>query len=224
MDEEMAASRLPLNGATKEDAIDANSAMSGTYNQKQIGQFLTSNDQTWMTPPEFMDSLRGEFNFVLDVAASAKSAQAAKFYTEETDAFKQDWIKDSQGGAAWANPPYSDHRKPLPEWILRGWYFRRRVTSVWLLPANKTDQPFWHELVIPYAQVRDVWGRINFLDPETGKVPLTWKVDKKTGIGKWVRNGNSQASKLVVFGPGYGSGPLISHRWKKDKKSRTDSE
>jgi phage N-6-adenine-methyltransferase len=188
--------------------------------KKQISQFLTSNDQTWMTPPEFMASLAGEFHFVLDIAASAKSAQAPVFFTEADNAFTKDWAKElakatvqdvanrrSRVPAIFCNPPYSDKRYPLADWIFRAWYFRRWATSVWLLPANKTDQVWHHRLVIPYAEVRDVEGRINFLDPETGKS----------------RGANSQASKLVVFGPGYGPGPLISHRWKKEKKSSAKS-
>jgi phage N-6-adenine-methyltransferase len=186
--------------------------------------FLTSKRQDYMTPPEFMASLAGEFSFVLDIAASAKSAQAPRFYTEADDAFTQDWAEDAKAGAYFCNPPYSDKptpdrpgSRPLSDWIFRAWWFRRKATGVWLLPANKTDQAWWHKLVIPYAEVRDVEGRIPFLDPDTGKKPKAKRVNKDTGEEEEVVNGNSQASRLVIFGPAYGPGPLRSHKWRAAK-------
>lgn len=179
--------------------------------------FLTSKRQDYMTPPEFMESLRGEFNFVLDIAASAKSAQAPRFYTEADDAFTEDWAEDAKDGAYWANPPFSDKPtpekpwlRPLADWIFRAWWFRRKATGVWLLPANKTDQDFFHRLVIPYAEIRYVHKRIHFLDPDTGKRPV--RVDTETGEA--VNSSNSQASMLVIFGPGYGPTAPRSHIWR----------
>ena len=37
-----------------------------------------------------------------------------------------------------------------------------------LIPTN-TDTGWWHEYVKPYAQVHLLRGRLQFLDPETGK-------------------------------------------------------
>jgi hypothetical protein len=98
--------------------------------------FLTSKRQDYMTPPEFMASLAGEFSFVLDIAASAKSAQAPRFYTEADDAFTQDWAEDAKAGAYFCNPPYSDKptpdrpgSRPLSDWIFRAWWFRRKATG-----------------------------------------------------------------------------------------------
>lgn len=185
--------------------------------------FLSSNKQDYATPWGLVEALEKELcrRFALDVCASVKSAKAPKFYTEEMDAFKQDWSADAyvayEKTAAWCNPPYID-----------GWpgkflsYARVAaegygLTTVFLLPANKTDQPWWHNLVIPFHAVWDVKGRVDFLDPETGEVPKVWKLHKKITVdaelipetegdpvyGRWVKQSNPQASKIVIVGPDF---------------------
>lgn len=165
--------------------------------------FLTSNDQTWATPWPVIRALEAEgFNFTLDVAAGPKSTKAHTFYTEEEDAFKQNWPRDAGRGDAWCNPPYGEHLgKTVGDWAQEAWKYRITLRTVLLLPCNKQDQDWYHDLVVPDGQYRPVRGRIPFVDPETGLPPKKWKVDPKTGIGRWVTNGNSQGSMLIIFGP-----------------------
>lgn len=161
--------------------------------------FLTSKNQLWTTPWPVIEALKPEFNFTLDVAASALSAKAKRFYTEEDDAFKQNWLKDARGGDAWCNPPYGPHMgHTVGDWVHEGWKFGQRgLTTVFLLPLNKNDQDWYHDLVLPFAEKRTYRGRIHFIDAVTGKRPITWSETRQ----KWVVDGNSQGSNLFIFGP-----------------------
>ena len=58
---------------------------------------LSSKNMCWCTPQDFFDKLDSEFNFVLDPAATNKTAKCALFYTPETDGLSQSW---DRGGAA----------------------------------------------------------------------------------------------------------------------------
>lgn len=52
---------------------------------------LSSKNMNWCTPQDFFDRLDAEFHFVLDAAATKKSAKCAKFFTPETDGLSQPW-------------------------------------------------------------------------------------------------------------------------------------
>jgi phage N-6-adenine-methyltransferase len=149
--------------------------------------FLTSESQTWATPWCVIEALKPEFNFTLDVAAGPRSAKAPTFYTREDNAFTRDWALDAGDGDAWCNPPYGDKEFPVKDWVMRAYLFRARLNTVILLPANKTDQDWFHDLVLPYGEYRPVRGRIGFIDPETQES----------------HGGNSQGSMLILFGPGF---------------------
>ena len=52
---------------------------------------LSSKDMCWCTPQGFFDELNREFNFILDAAATEKSAKCPMYYTPETDGLKNTW-------------------------------------------------------------------------------------------------------------------------------------
>ena len=64
---------------------------------------LSSKNMCWCTPQDFFDKLNSEFGFVLDPAATNKTAKCALFYTPEMDGLSQSW---NRGGAVFCNPPY----------------------------------------------------------------------------------------------------------------------
>lgn len=49
---------------------------------------LSSKKMDYCTPQDFFDKLNEEFHFVLDAAATEKSAKCNRFYTPETDGLK----------------------------------------------------------------------------------------------------------------------------------------
>lgn len=52
---------------------------------------LSSKKMDYCTPQGFFDRLNAEFHFVLDAAATDKSAKCPVYYTPETDGLKSPW-------------------------------------------------------------------------------------------------------------------------------------
>jgi|SRR5579859_1018670 len=131
------------------EAID----LFGTQREQAPAWWSTDH---WITPPEFVRTLEVEFGpFDLDPCCVPMSAKAPRFYTPTENGLLQPWT-----GRVWCNPPFS---KPAP-WI------RRAIAAtqdggaevvVMLLPV-KTDTLWFHELVLPHAEVRFLRGRLAF--------------------------------------------------------------
>lgn len=109
----------------------------------------------------FIRTLEDRFGpFTLDVAANAENAKAPRFYTIDDDGLTQPWH-----GTVWCNPPYSD----CGAWVRKAWTeYRTDVTTdsptiVMLLPANRTEQVWWQELVEPYRDRPGSPLRVEFL-------------------------------------------------------------
>lgn len=92
------------------------------------------------TDPVLFEIMDRRYMFCTDAAASAKNAQKRDFWTREDNGLLQDW----RGRRVWCNPPYSDLR-PWVEKAAR----READIAVLLLPANRAEQAFWHEIVEP---------------------------------------------------------------------------
>ena len=104
---------------------------------------LSSKNMCWCTPQDFFDKLNEEFAFVLDAAATDKTAKCGLYYTPETDGLSQSW---DRGGAVFCNPPYG-----------------REI--VLLIPA-RTDTSYFHDHIYGKAEIRFVRGRLRFTDEE----------------------------------------------------------
>lgn len=61
---------------------------------------MSSKNMCWCTPQDFFDNLNDEFRFVLDPAATEKTAKCPLYYTPETDGLSQSW---NRGGRRWRN-------------------------------------------------------------------------------------------------------------------------
>jgi phage N-6-adenine-methyltransferase len=121
--------------------------------RRQPAYFRHGKDE-WETPDWLFAKLDREFNFVCDVAATAENAKCKHYYSPATDGLQARWF-----GACWCNPPYSD----VERWIEKAAYSAGigTATVVCLVPA-RTDTKWWHDLVIPYGQVRLIRGRLSF--------------------------------------------------------------
>jgi phage N-6-adenine-methyltransferase len=114
--------------------------------------FLSSQTVEWATEQAFFDQVNREFRFTVDVAADATNAKCERFYDIESDGLMQDW----DGETVWCNPPYGDRIK---DWMYKA--ATSEATTVLLVPA-RTDVKWFHEIVLPRAEVRFIKGRLRF--------------------------------------------------------------
>ena len=91
------------------------------------------------TPTPLFNSLREEFGFTLDVAATAANARCPAFHTQVDNGLFSSWARHR----AWCNHPWSQ----TPAWVEKAW--REVVLGcpliVMLMPDNRTHQRFRSE-------------------------------------------------------------------------------
>lgn len=122
------------------------------------GALLSSKKMDYCTPQEFFDRLNAEFHFVLDAAATDKSAKCTLYYTPETDGLLQSW---DCGGAVFCNPPYG---REVGRWVRKAYEEARSGTTVVLLIPARTDTTYFHDYIYGCAEIRFVRGRLHFTD------------------------------------------------------------
>ena len=71
---------------------------------------------SWCTPQNFFDRLNEEFHFVLDAAATDKTAKCKKYFTPADDGLAQSW---NCGGAVFCNPPYG---RQIGKWVAKAYH------------------------------------------------------------------------------------------------------
>jgi phage N-6-adenine-methyltransferase len=126
-------------------------------------EWWTSDE--WSTPQAMVDAeVERGGPFDLDVCCRAETAKGPAYYTKADDGLTRQWF-----GRVWCNPPYSNPKA----WIKRA----IEATStgeadevVMLLPAA-VDTRWFHDLVLPHADVRFVRGRVRFLGWEGTPIP-----------------------------------------------------
>ena len=139
------------------------------------------------TTPEMFGPLDARFQFTIDVAAAAHNAKCERFYSIEDDGLAQSWA----GERVWCNPPYSNIRPWVEKawdsahafepyrgsasfcrfcffsgdegWCPGGYGAPRADLVVMLLPANRTEQKWWQELVEPHRDQPGSPLRVEFL-------------------------------------------------------------
>lgn len=110
----------------------------------------------WATPPALVAALEAEFGaFDLDPCARDETAQAPNYYTLAEDGLRQSWAPLR----VFVNPPYS---APRP-WIEKAREEAYRGAQVILLLPAATDTKWFHEIVLPYGNIRFLAPRIKFL-------------------------------------------------------------
>lgn len=99
----------------------------------------------------FFDELNLEFCFQTDVCALPENAKCESFYTPEQDGLSQEWT-----GVCWCNPPYG---RQIGKWVKKA--AESNATVVMLLPA-RTDTKWFHDYILPNAEIRFIKGRLKF--------------------------------------------------------------
>lgn len=121
---------------------------------------LSSKSMNWCTPADFFDKLDSEFHFVLDAAATDKSAKCRDYFTFATNGLLQSWERSD--GAVFCNPPYG---REIGKWVKKAYEESRKhdTTIVLLIPA-RTDTTYFHDYIYKRAEIRFVRGRLKFTD------------------------------------------------------------
>ena len=117
------------------------------------------------TTPEVFGPLDAIHHFTIDVAAAAHNTKCDRYYTRADDGLSQSWA----GESVWCNPPYSS----IGPWVTKAWAEHHQTRAiVMLLPANRTEQGWWQDMVEPHRdrptsplKVSFLRGRIRFLKP-----------------------------------------------------------
>ena len=126
---------------------------------------MSSKNMNWCTPKKFFDNLDEEFHFVLDPAATPKSAKCKLFYTPQDDGLSKSW---DFCGAVFCNPPYG---REIRKWVKKAYEEAQKgVTVVMLIPAI-TDTSYFHDYIYNRAEIRFLRGRLHFEDENKKQYP-----------------------------------------------------
>jgi phage N-6-adenine-methyltransferase len=122
------------------------------------------------TDPVDFARFHERFRFTVDASASPHNAKLPLYWTISDDGLAQDWTPHR----VWVNPPYSN----LRPWVEKAWTAADAGCPlvVMLLPANRTEQKWWQELVEPYRDegmglsVEFLPGRMRFIAPGADRI------------------------------------------------------
>jgi len=122
--------------------------------------WFNANSIEYETPDKIFEPLALEFTPTLDVAATSKNAKCKKYFTAEDNGLTKDWDKVN-----WMNPPFG---KVMKKWVIKAYEeYKKGNTTICLLPA-RTNTNWWHDYVIPNAEVRFIRGEVKFKGFERG--------------------------------------------------------
>lgn len=116
-------------------------------------------------PAHDFTELQNRFAFTIDAAAAEHNHKLPRYFTERDSGLLNSWA----GERVYCNPPYSDIRP----WIEKAWQeWGRAELIVLLLPANRTEQGWWQDLIeakrdraASPLRVEFMRGRWRFLKP-----------------------------------------------------------
>lgn len=130
---------------------------------------FSSKSDEWSTPQETFDALHAEFDFQIDLAATAENKKCSAYYDQHDDSLAQDWMNPlGRRTRGWLNPPYS--RGLCAKFIAKAAEERRNgFLTVMLLPA-RTDTKAFHAHIYDAetwqaregVEIRFLPGRLKF--------------------------------------------------------------
>lgn len=144
-------------------------------------------DDRW-TPLHLWIPWNDRWRFTLDAAASKENHLCDRYFTLEEDGLKQSWA----GERVWCNPPYSDIRA----WVEKAWRETDTEVIVMLLPANRTEQRWWQDLIEPNRD-RERPGR----SLSTHFLPRRINFGARDNLGAWSASSAPFGCVLVIWEP-----------------------
>jgi len=145
------------------------------------------------TPRHLIVRLHAEFSFTVDAASHPASPAArviGRHWTIDDDAAQQDWSNER----VFLNPPFST----LPGWVelVTRWNERGCPLVCCLMPANRTEQPFWQESIEPFRdrrlsvrriETRFLAGRTRYGNPQDPEGALSGSPEFASCLVIWRR-------------------------------------
>lgn len=119
------------------------------------------------TPRRLVKELHDEFKFTVDAASCAESPAAqviGRYWDKLGDGLTKSWASER----VFCNPPFSE----VGAWVQKAHDACYGADScpevvVMLIPANRTEQPFWHSFVEPFRDGDPTFLRTRFLKTRT---------------------------------------------------------
>lgn len=125
---------------------------------KRTGAMLArgKSKQDYQTDPEFMRAVEKRFGKPrFDLAAGAKNAQCAKYFTKRQNALARPWPLT----LCWLNPPYSN----IAPWAKKcAEESKRGVRILFLVPAS-VGSNWYCDWCYPYTNTYLLNGRLTFV-------------------------------------------------------------
>jgi phage N-6-adenine-methyltransferase len=120
---------------------------------RNIDVHYSSASAEWSTPQDLFDELDREFDFELDVCATAENAKCPRYFDKKIDGLRQNW-----NATSFMNPPYGD---VIGDWVAKVHYWGDRgYTIVCLLPARPDNRWWWDHA--RHGEIRFLKGRLRF--------------------------------------------------------------
>jgi phage N-6-adenine-methyltransferase len=122
-----------------------------------------SGEQNWRTPQDFWAVLQAEFDFEVDVAATAEDRLLDCYITPEENALSLDmpWVYEVQD-RAYCNPPF----KNMMPWVVKAHQEAQRHPGAvvgLLAPLSNAD---WYQFCCRHAhEIRHLYPRVQFEAP-----------------------------------------------------------
>lgn len=109
----------------------------------------------WPTPLPLFRQLATEFNLEIDVCANAGNTKLPRFFDRTMDALQQPWAPLR----VWCNPPYG---RETGKWTMKAVEEAARGALVVMLLPAWTDRAWFHDHILPFAEVRWIRKRVAF--------------------------------------------------------------
>jgi phage N-6-adenine-methyltransferase len=133
-----------------------NAAKQADYRVRaQVKQIRHKRQGDYSTPQDLFEAYDRLYHFGTDVCATAANAKCPHYFTPEEDGLLQTWH-----GTCWMNPPY--HQAEIPKWIRKAYEESQHGTVVVALLPVRTGSAWYHDVVIPHAEVTFLRGRVKF--------------------------------------------------------------
>jgi site-specific DNA-methyltransferase (adenine-specific) len=120
----------------------------------KLNGYNTKLTNPWRTPQKLYDSLDSEFHFNGIDPCPLHGADSG------VDGLNQSW--GSTGECVFVNPPYSN----IKPWSMKAREEQLKGITVVMLIPSRTSTAYFHDWVLPFAEVRFLKGRVAFEDSD----------------------------------------------------------